>query len=66
MPFVGFEHTIPASERAKTVHALDRWVTVTGSIKNKVLKIEGEEFNLYNEIREKLLREQSDFTPLLI
>jgi hypothetical protein len=31
MPRVGFEHTIPASERAKTVHALDRSATVTGS-----------------------------------
>jgi hypothetical protein len=27
---VGFEHTIPASERAKTVHASDRAATVTG------------------------------------
>jgi hypothetical protein len=30
MPSVGFEPTIPASERAKTVHALDRSATVTG------------------------------------
>jgi hypothetical protein len=30
MPWVGFEPTIPASKRAKTVHALDRSVTVTG------------------------------------
>jgi hypothetical protein len=30
MPWVGFETTIPASERAKTVHALDRSATVTG------------------------------------
>jgi hypothetical protein len=30
MPRVGFEHTIPASERAKTVHALNCSVTVTG------------------------------------
>jgi hypothetical protein len=30
MPRVGFEHTIPASERANTVHALDSWATVTG------------------------------------
>jgi hypothetical protein len=30
MPWVGFEPTIPASKRAKTVHALDRLVTVTG------------------------------------
>jgi hypothetical protein len=29
MPCVGFEPTIPASERAKTVHALDRAVAVT-------------------------------------
>jgi hypothetical protein len=27
---VGFERTIPASEQAKTVHALDRSATVTG------------------------------------
>jgi hypothetical protein len=32
MPCVGFEPTIPASERAKTVHALDRSATVTGSL----------------------------------
>jgi hypothetical protein len=25
-----FEHTFPASERAKTIHALDRAATVTG------------------------------------
>jgi hypothetical protein len=30
MPWVGFEHTVPASERVKTVHALDRSATVTG------------------------------------
>jgi hypothetical protein len=30
MPWVGFEPTIPAFERAKTVHALDRAATVTG------------------------------------
>jgi hypothetical protein len=29
MPCVGFELTIPASERAKTVYALDRAATVT-------------------------------------
>jgi hypothetical protein len=32
MPPVGFEPTIPASERAKTVHALDRAAIVTGFI----------------------------------
>jgi hypothetical protein len=30
MPYVGFEPTIPASERAKTVYALDLSATVTG------------------------------------
>jgi hypothetical protein len=30
MPWVGFELTVPASERAKTVHALDRSASVTG------------------------------------
>jgi hypothetical protein len=30
MPWVGLKLTIPASERAKTVHALDRSATVTG------------------------------------
>jgi hypothetical protein len=27
MPYMGFEPTIPASEQAKTVHALDRSAT---------------------------------------
>jgi hypothetical protein len=31
MPRVGFEHTIPAFERAKTVHALDCTATMIGS-----------------------------------
>jgi hypothetical protein len=30
MPYVGFDPTIPASERAKAVHAFDRSTTVTG------------------------------------
>jgi hypothetical protein len=30
MPYEGFEPTIPASERAKTVHTLDRATTVAG------------------------------------
>jgi hypothetical protein len=29
---MGFEPTIPASERAKTVHGLDRSATVTGRL----------------------------------
>jgi hypothetical protein len=32
MPWVRFEPTIAASERAKTVHALDRWATVTSEV----------------------------------
>jgi hypothetical protein len=31
MPLVGFESTIPVSERAKAVHALDRASTVIGT-----------------------------------
>jgi hypothetical protein len=31
MPCVGFETTIPSSERAKSVHASDRSATVTGN-----------------------------------
>jgi hypothetical protein len=34
MPCVGFKPTIPASERAKTVHSLDRSATVTGTWMN--------------------------------
>jgi hypothetical protein len=36
---VGFEPTIPAFERAKTVHALGRAATVTGSIFTAVLNL---------------------------
>jgi hypothetical protein len=32
MPWVWFEPTISASERAKAVHALDRSATVTGKL----------------------------------
>jgi hypothetical protein len=39
MPRVGFELTIPASERAKTVDALERSATVTG--KRKFLFLPG-------------------------
>jgi hypothetical protein len=30
----GFEPTIPVSERAKTVHAIDRSATVTGKLRD--------------------------------
>jgi hypothetical protein len=39
MPRVVFEPTIPAFERAKTVHALDRAATVIGNMKPTFLKI---------------------------
>jgi hypothetical protein len=40
MPYMGFEPTTPASERAKTVHALDRSATVTGEASITVSKFE--------------------------
>jgi hypothetical protein len=45
MPQVGFERTISFSERAKTVHALDRAASVIGSFHNLV------KFNQYYENR---------------
>jgi hypothetical protein len=40
MPGVEFEPTIPASERAKTVHVLDRPVTVASNLfPSKVSKV---------------------------
>jgi hypothetical protein len=35
MPWFGLEPTISASERAETVHALDRSATVTGDFADK-------------------------------
>jgi hypothetical protein len=35
MPWVGFEYTIPASERAKAMHALDCSAIVTGEETNQ-------------------------------
>jgi hypothetical protein len=46
---VGFETTIPAFERAKTFHALDRAATVTGNIQKK--QIVNEESVIKNEFR---------------
>jgi hypothetical protein len=45
MPLVGFEPTIPASEKAKTVHALDRSTTVTGMSYNNVQENVDTQFN---------------------
>jgi hypothetical protein len=41
MAYVAFETTIPASERAKTVHALDRAATVTGILRFYIYIITG-------------------------
>jgi hypothetical protein len=38
MSRVGFQTTIPAFERAKTVHALDRAATVICNVKKKKLR----------------------------
>jgi hypothetical protein len=57
MPWVGFEPTITASERTKTVHALDRSATVTGAlihyyypyfifVKNLLLSKNSDEINI--------------------
>jgi hypothetical protein len=43
MPQVGFEPTITAFERAKTVHALDRAATVIGTLRCGLLTINEQE-----------------------
>jgi hypothetical protein len=47
MTWVGFEPTVPASERAKTVHSLDRSATVTGQYLTYGPEITYEVFRLY-------------------
>jgi hypothetical protein len=47
MLWVGFEHTIPASEQAKALYALDRSATVTGNSVVKYIKIE--QINKWND-----------------
>jgi hypothetical protein len=42
MPWVGFESTIPALERTKTVHALDRAATVI--VKTKIIRTQNISF----------------------
>jgi hypothetical protein len=39
MLWVGFEHTISASERVKTVHASDRSATVTSTVNSSFIKL---------------------------
>jgi hypothetical protein len=38
MPRMGFEPTTQASERSKTIHALDRVATVMGNMKLRKMK----------------------------
>jgi hypothetical protein len=45
LPWVWFEHTVPASARAKTVHALDSSATVTGNWENTSAKYYYEKLN---------------------
>jgi hypothetical protein len=47
MPRVGFEPTIPAFERAKTVYALDRVATVIGP-SNKHEPLEPSGYDMYH------------------
>jgi hypothetical protein len=55
MPSVGFEPTIPASERAKTVHALDRAATVIGTRSSEtqfyILKYTGLWLIIYSSLK---------------
>jgi hypothetical protein len=47
MPRVGFEPTIQAFERAKTVHAIHRAATVMGNLLIAVLKFAPNSFTLF-------------------
>jgi hypothetical protein len=40
MPQVGLEPTIPAFERVKTVHALDRAATVIGTADMEIMQLQ--------------------------
>jgi hypothetical protein len=67
MPREGFEPTIPAFERVKTVHALDRAATVIGHLSGTGLIITGYEnisFRPTTVLFPKIC-EQFNFTELL-
>jgi hypothetical protein len=51
MPYVGFEPMIPASERAKTIHALDRSASVTGYERIEQVKCEASPHGLMETLR---------------
>jgi hypothetical protein len=53
MPWVGFELTIPAFERTKTVHALDRAATVIGGRDINISKILGQRIWKRSSLRKR-------------
>jgi hypothetical protein len=60
MPWVVFEPTITASERAKTVHALDRSATVDIHLPSKIFKRRKNVSVLQNELKYKsIISEQN-------
>jgi hypothetical protein len=57
MPRVGFEPTIPAFERAKTVHSLDRAATVIGNssdcLTHVVMWFDADSYSVFASCRTK-------------
>jgi hypothetical protein len=56
MPCVGFEPTNPASERAKTVHVLDRSAAVTGSLRTYDIELPTAFLNLLNALKKEEMK----------
>jgi hypothetical protein len=65
MPCVKFEPTIPASERAKTVHALDRSATVTGSGTSYLSLFSTQNRNPYRHIGDLIMHSFPFFRKLV-
>jgi hypothetical protein len=59
MPWMGFESTIPASERAKTVHALDRAATMNGTY--DTIRCRNAEYNNPNSHCSQQIKSQLSF-----
>jgi hypothetical protein len=68
MPCVfGFEPAIPASERAKTVHALDRLATVTGGeFIILVVIINNKYYGIYDEQSKRVMHFKLNFAVLVL
>jgi hypothetical protein len=60
MPQVGFEPTIPAFKRAKTVHALDRAAIVIGWVCMQITSITS------LGIQSAMLKEESTLRPFIL